>query len=158
MRTLPVLFVLAACNGSSEPDSGTPPVTDSETDTPPPTTDPPGMCGDVTEWDVTLSGKVNAVGGGPASGALVHVEERVWDNQVTPYGSTVSTDANGHFEVLLPDVISVEDCWGLMGYYVVATQGANYAEDGINQPLFTAINGGTLVADISAVPLQLAPQ
>lgn len=157
MRFLIPVFLVGACGGDdTTPDTGTDlPVTDTE----PPTTDttePQGMCGDITYWDVTLFGKVHGPNGMPVAGALVHVEERVWSPQPEVFGSSVSTAADGTFEVLLPRVRSVEDCWGLLDYVAVADHGENVGEMGINSALFNAINDGTFYADISQIPIEVS--
>jgi hypothetical protein len=153
---LPLSLLVTACSGGDGPGSETGTESETTPTTPIEPTEPEGMCGDITYWDVTLTGAVDQANGEPAVGALVHVEERAWTmNQIEQYGPTVTTDSVGNFEVLLPDVRSVEDCWGFMDYNVVATLGGLSGEAELNSVLFSAIDSGTFLADISAIPVEL---
>lgn len=156
MRTTTLAFLSLAACGPRAPvtDTGTPPPTDT-TNTQITTTDPGGLCGDVTTWDVSFSGLVTAAAGGAAAGAQVWVEERAYSAETVIYGSG-TTAGNGLFTIDLDQIVSVQDCWGIvLDYYVVAQQGNATVERGINPVLFSAIDNGTLEADISAIPLQL---
>jgi hypothetical protein len=146
---LVLLPVLAGCSGddSTPGDAGDDGATDTEV------TEPQGQCGDVTTWDVTVTGRVRAPDGNPAANATVRIEDRVW-SPGTIYGTDL-TDGSGVFSILAADLVSVEDCWGQLGYYAVAERDDTSGEAGINSALFTAIDQGTFVADISAIPIDL---
>lgn len=151
------LLVLVGCGGSaggtSPTDTG-PPATDTDTDEPIPTTTG-GQCGDTTRWDVEVRGRVVDAYGAPAVGADVRLEERAYSMQDEVYGSG-PTDGTGGFTFSASQVVSVEDCWAtLLDYVVVAESGDLRAERDANSELFSAIDGGSLVADLSAFPLVL---
>jgi hypothetical protein len=145
--------LLLACSVACSGDGGAPDGDDDDDDVPGETDEPNGQCGDVTTWDVTVTGRVRAPGGGAAAGATVRIEDRVWDAGKV-YG-TATTDAMGAFTILAEDLVSVEDCWGMLGYYAVAERDDTSGEAGINSALFSAIDTGSLTADISAVPIDL---
>ena len=110
-----------------------------------------GACGEVSTWDVSLSGTVESASG-PVAGALVTLEDRGWEPGTT-LGSA-ETEADGGFVIEAVGVTSVEDCWGtLLNYVVVAEDGDLRGERGINSPLYDAIASGSLEADISGAPL-----
>jgi hypothetical protein len=148
-RFLPLLLpLLAACAGDDstpgDDDDGTPGTHDTE---------PQGQCGDVTYWDVTVTGRVRTPQGGPAVGASVRIENREWDPG-TVY-VTGTTDAMGAFSVLAPQMVQVEECSGLLGHYAVAELGELSGEAGLDSAVFTAVDQGTFVADISQIPIVL---
>ena len=154
------LLLLAACGGAKE--DGTSPVdTDTGTPTtdtsppPTPTTEPQGECGDVTYWDLTVTGRVVDALGDPASGVEVWLEDRAWNPTTTILGQAVS-GADGGFEFAVADLVSVEDCWAtLLDYALVGQRGDEIGEVAMNSVLFAAIDGGTFVADVSYPPLSI---
>ena len=148
-RSLLLLALVAGCSGddTSADDGGNDQIVDTDD------TEPQGLCGDVTYWDLTITGRVRSETGGAAPGATVTIEDRVWVPG-TIYG-TATTDGTGTFTIAVTDLVSVEDCWGMLGYYAVAELGNLSGEAGINSALFTAIDTGSLVADLSAVPIDL---
>jgi hypothetical protein len=148
-RSLVTGALAAGCSG----DAGSSPT---DTDPPADTDDsepPVGLCGDVTQWDLTVLGRVRNAAGSAAIGAAVRIEDRVWIPGME-YGSAV-TNAMGEFEIPVTGLVAVEDCWGLLGYYAVAELGEASGETGINSALFSAIYEGGLVADLTDVPIEL---
>ena len=61
----------------------------------------------------------------------------------------------GTFTIVASQMVQVEDCSGLLGHYAVAELDDLSGEAGINSAVFTAVDSGTLVADLSAVPIDL---
>ena len=59
------------------------------------------------------------------------------------------------FAITITALTSLEDCWGLLDYNVEADKGIFYGEREANTQLFNAINDGTLIADMSLVPIEL---
>ncbi|MCA9489437.1 MAG: hypothetical protein KC621_05925 [Myxococcales bacterium] len=152
------LLLLLACAGSSddtfdtdtdEADTDTDTDADSDADT-----DTSGACGEVTTWDVTLTGYVMGANGQPAPNTHVWVVDRGWTvGNVIADGTS---DAAGYMTLSLHPVTSVEDCWGLILNYVLVGERTNeYGELAINPVLYNAIYGGTLEADLGAFPLEL---
>jgi hypothetical protein len=149
-RAVLLLACAAGCSGDdASPDHGD---DDQHLDTDA-DTDPQGMCGEVTYWDVTVTGRVRTPEGGAASGASVRIENREWEAG-TVYG-TGTTDAMGVFTIAASQMVLVEDCLGFLGHYAVAERDDDYGEAGINSAVFTAVDQGTFVADLSAVPIDL---
>jgi hypothetical protein len=112
-----------------------------------------GACGEVTEWDITVYGVVT-LDGDLVEGASIELEDRGY-NLGTILGSGIS-DANGEFEFLAAQVVSVEDCWGtLLNYYLNAESGDLFGEKKVNTYLHTAIYDETLEADIRGFPVKL---
>ena len=69
---------------------------------------------------------------------------------------TTTTDGDGRFDFEARDVVSVEDCWGTaLDYKLVVVKGTKSMEEDVNSSLFTAIDQGDLVAELSAFPLVL---
>ncbi|MFT7520111.1 MAG: hypothetical protein ACI9MC_002255 [Kiritimatiellia bacterium] len=115
---------------------------------------PSGACGEVTEHVVAVRAKVLDSEASPVIGALVEVQDRGWDPG-TVLGSGL-TNASGEVHLVDLNVTSVEDCWGtLLDYYVVATLDDRTAEKQVNSALFSAIDGGTLEADLRSTPIEL---
>jgi len=147
----PVLFLAFAAGCSGDDTSPDDAADDQPVDSDSPA--PQGQCGDVTHWDVTVTGRVRSAAGGAAAGAAVRIENREWEAG-TVYG-TGTTDAMGAFSILATQMVQVENCSGLLGHYAVAELGTTAGETGINSAVFTAIDTGTFVADLSAVPIEL---
>ncbi len=125
----------------------------------PVTTDPPGACDVVEEYDFTVLASVTTQGGQPFEGADVWFEDRGWTPGAILGNS--SSDANGDVEVVALGVTMVEGC-PILDYWLVAegtdpTGAAVRAENGLNANLYTALDNGTFVADISMFPLELEP-
>lgn len=160
MRTLFRLStaLMLACTGKT-----TVPATGDTTDTgplpqttPDPTGDtgePQGACGDPVLYDMTVIGIVEGPGGEPSQGAHVVLEDRAWN--VGDILGEGFTDENGSFTLAVTGLTSLEDCWGLLGYYIVADKGVFYGERGINTNLFNAIYDGTLTVDLSTFPIEI---
>ena len=137
-----VALAMAGCGGTS-PD-----------DTSPDTVPQGGACGEVTTWDVQVIGLVEDALGNPVEGADVLLEERDWTFGDT-FGNAL-TDAQGRFEFEARDVVSVEGCWGTaLDYKLVVVKGTKTLEEDVNSNLFTAIDQGDLIADLTAFPLVL---
>lgn len=127
--------------------------TSEPTDTAPDPTDP-GACGDVSHWAITLLGRVTLNTGNPAVGAHAWLQDDGWIPGTVVGEAT--TDDQGRFEMALPNVTSVENCWGtLLDYQLNAELGTLAGARGINTDLFNAIYTGELVADTTAFPLQM---
>jgi hypothetical protein len=155
MRLFPLVILLSACGDETPTTADSAPAADSSGgDGPTPPGAPPGQCGDVGYFDVSVVGLVVGPDGTAAVGAAVSLEERNWDPQTYASGTT---DAYGAFTLVASQIVGVEDCWGVaVDYVVVATQGSASAERDVNQSLFNAVSpGGDGVADISAFPLEL---
>ena len=105
-----------------------------------------GACGDVSEHDVTISGGVLTPDGDPADGAVVWLDDRAWN--FTELGNSVA-DQDGRFTLRATGVTSVEDCWGMLDYVLVAEHASGYGEDGLNPQLRSAIDDGSLVVDLT---------
>ncbi len=124
---------------------------------PPPDTD--GACGDVTTHDVTLLGAV-VLDDLPFEGATIWVEDRGWEpGTILAEGVT---GADGTVTFALDDLVSVEDCWGVLLDYVAVASAVSPAdgstlsgETDLNSHLFSAIDSGSLVADFSPFPIEL---
>jgi hypothetical protein len=115
-------------------------------------TTPTGACGAVTTHDVNISGVVHDGGGAGADGAVVSLEERSWDPGTL---GTATAASDGTFTISAT-ITGVEDCWGTaLDYWLVASGDAGTAEDAVNQPLFNAVDDGSLTADVSGFPLVL---
>lgn len=113
-----------------------------------------GACGDVTEHDLRLRGRV-LQDGAPVQGADVRLEERAWHPGSKVFGAAV-TDAGGAFVFDAPGVVSVEDCWGtVLDYVLVAVRGDARVEDPVNSSLFGAITDGVDTVDLTNFPLEL---
>jgi hypothetical protein len=165
MRTAPLaaLCLLAACSsdggadktGDTAPADTAPQTTDTQTDTGT-STGPIGECGDVTLHDLTLLGSVALMNGLPAAGASVWIEDRAWAPQDEVLGQA-TTDGDGLFTLPITGLTSVEDCWGsALDYVVVAELGDQRGERGVNASLYASIQDGTLQADISGSPIEMA--
>jgi len=123
-------------------------------DTSPVTVPQGGACGEVTTWNVQVIGLVHDAVGVPVEGADVVLEELDWTFGDT-FGFT-TTDVEGRFDFEARDVVSVEDCWGTaLDYKLIVVKGTSSMEEGVNSNLFSAIDQGDLVADMSAFPLVL---
>lgn len=160
MRASPRLitaFLLTACGTKSEEtatgDTSTTPLpqTTPTGDTAP--TDPQGACGDPVLYDLTVLGVVIGPTGDPSPGAHVVLEDRAWT--VGDILGEAYTDTDGVFSLAVADLTSLEDCWGLLGYYIEADKGTFYTERGINNQLFNAIMDASFVTDLSLFPLVL---
>jgi hypothetical protein len=162
MNTRAFLFLgLVACSGGddkSEPTStghtGAIPLHS----TPTTDTEPTGACGPPIDYDLTLTGLVQGASGEPGADTTLEVEDRGWTPGLIL--GTATTDAYGAFTMTLTDVTSVEDCWGTLLNYVLigerdAFGGPEAGELGINTPLYNAIQDGTLLADLGALPFTL---
>ena len=161
-----LIFALAACQGNGTLTVLDPNATNGSSGTllgpgtggpdtitgPTVTTTGGGACGDVTEHDVRILGKVLAPDGDGAVAAVVYLEDRAWN--MTELGSTV-TDGNGEFDFVAMGVTAVQNCWGLLDYVIVAEHQLGIGEDGINPPLRGAIDEGTLEADLTNSPIRL---
>jgi len=111
-----------------------------------------GACGEVSTWDVEVRGMVVDTEEVAVHGAAVQLEDRGWEAG-TVLG-TATTDDDGLFTLGATGVTSVEGCWGtVLDYVLVATEGGRTGSKDVNSHLFHAIDGGTLVADISTFPL-----
>lgn len=160
MRTLPCMLtaLLLACSG----DKGSPTAETGDSTPLPQTTptgetadtgEPQGACGDPVLYDLTLIGMVLGPEGLPSQGAHVQLEDRAWvPGDILGEGFT---DDAGSFSITITGLTSLEDCWGLLDYNVEADKGIFYGEREANTHLFNAINDGTLIADMSIVPIEL---
>ncbi len=114
-----------------------------------------GACGEVSEWDVNVIISVTQ-DGAPAEGADVSLVEDAWHIPAKRWYGGV-TDADGIVEFIAPDVVSVEDCWGIaLLYYVEAQKGADlYGRRDMNSSLFGAITDKDYEADVRLFPVEL---
>lgn len=138
--TFSLLSLLLACSPSK--DSAPVETTDSQD----------GACGAVSTHVVTVRAKV-LVGGQPAAGLRVYLDDRGWEMKSVGEGNT---GANGEVEFVADPVTSVENCWGtVLNYWIVAenTDGST-VEDDMNTELFNAIDDGSLVSDVTGFPLE----
>ena len=137
-RMLPLTLAIAVACGSGGVDSGT-------------GTDDDGACGDVTTHTVTVRGDVQDASGAAVQDAEVRLEERNWEPGILAEGTT---DDTGRYE-LTAEITSVEDCWATaLDYWVVVTDGELTVEDDLNQPLFNAIDDGSLDVDVATIVLE----
>ncbi len=134
-------------DADTDTDTDTDADTDTDTDT-----DTTGFCGEVSVWDLQLVGKVVDADGQGVQGVSLKLDDRGW-NTGTVLG-TASTNWQGQFEMDVNQLTSVEDCWGIiLDYVLVGEKGGESSEKGINPFLHGAITDGSLVADITTVPL-----
>ena len=163
LATLLSLLCLAACQGDGtltviDPNAASPTdglIQPTEEPTTVPTTSgnpTAGACGDVTVHDVRLVGGVVFQNGDDAADVDVFLDDRAWENEIL--GGT-TTNGAGQFDFLAQGVTDVEDCWGLLDYVLVAEDGQDSVEDGINPQLRTAIADGTLIVDLGPDALTL---
>ncbi len=133
----------------------TTPTTDTDTsETSDPTEPPDGLCGDITEWDLTVVGDIVDWRGEPYDGVEIRLDDRGWVPGTIM--GTGATDATGRYTLDVEDLTSVEDCWGtLLDYVIVATAGDLEVEEGVNSQLYGAIADGTLTVDLTIFPLVL---
>ena len=115
---------------------------------------PPSACGDVTDgWDITVKGVVT-LRGKPAAGAVVTLTENVWVPG-TVHGDA-QVDASGLFVLDARDMVSVEDCWGIMlDYTLEARLGDVAVSRNINAPTLGAWTRGESLVDLSEFPFEL---
>ena len=107
-----------------------------------------GGCGDVRTWPIRVEGTVVEPNGTPVNNAEVRLEDRGWNPSVTTMGAG-QTNAQGRYDFEVPELIDVEDCWGvLLNYYIVAERGPAFGEDDVNPSLLAAINDQSLVANL----------
>ncbi|MEN0065101.1 MAG: hypothetical protein AAGA48_23360 [Myxococcota bacterium] len=113
-------------------------------------------CGKTTFHDIMLTGGINALGGQPATGATVALQDFTFQPPQV-LGSTSSSAGSFTFDV--QRLKSIEDCWGngRLDYRIVGTLDDTRAEERINNAIFNAIFGddANKVVDLSALPLQL---
>jgi hypothetical protein len=154
------LSSLVACSGKSGETTGDTSTTDTvdtvgtgdTSDTQ--TTEPSGACGDPILYDLTVIGTVTSGPGQYAPAAHVVLEDRGWEPG-TILGEGF-TDEKGVFQLSVVGLTSLENCWGtVLDYVLEADKGVFYGEKDINTNLFNAIEDGSLVADMSAFPLQM---
>ncbi len=116
-------------------------------------------CGEGTKHDVEIVARV--VSGGEANfreepGIEVSLDDRGYTGLILGMGTT---DANGEVSFMAVGVTALEgDCGALLDYWVVATDpndASRTVEDDMNAELHTAIDGGSLRADIRDFPLDL---
>lgn len=139
------ILTLGAC-GSSEDTDPVDTITDDTND---------GACGDVSEHNVHVIISVTE-DGVPAEGADVSLVEDAWHTpEKSWYGGV--TDANGIIEFDAPNIVSVEECWGIALYYIATAQkGAElYGETDMNSSLYGAITDEDYLADVSLFPIEL---
>ncbi len=119
------------------------------------TGEPEGACGDVTTWNVVLTGTVEDAVGNPLVGAEITLEDRGW--MPTTVLATDISDGYGAFALDVVGLTSVENCWGTLLDYVVigSTSEGRVGEDDVNPSLFDAVYVGPLSASMP-VPLVLA--
>ena len=140
--TVIMVSLLVACGGSSE-----------DTDDSDDLGGEGGACGEITEHNLSILGRVTQ-DGQPVEGADVWIEERLWTFGQR-FGNGI-TDADGVFEFQAQRVVAVEDCWGTaLDYVAVVVRGDDTAEDDMNSSLFDAINSGTFSVDTTAFPIKL---
>ena len=102
----------------------------------------------VSEIFSPVSGTVVEPNGTPVNNAEVRLEDRGWNPSVTTMGAG-QTNAQGRYDFEVPELIDVEDCWGvLLNYYIVAERGPAFGEDDVNPSLLAAINDQSLVANL----------
>jgi hypothetical protein len=160
MRISALGLLLVACSGKSGDTTGdtSAPVTADTADTvdtnDTQTTEPSGACGDPIQYNLTVIGTVTSGPGQYAPGAHVVLEDRGWEPG-TILGEGV-TDNKGVFTLDVVGLTSLENCWGtVLDYVLEADKGVFYGERDINSNLFNAIEDGSLVADMSAFPLEM---
>ena len=145
-RLMSVLLVCGGCSATKE-----------TTDTSAENQDsgpPPSACGEVIDgWDITVKGVVT-LRGEPATDASVRMVENVWVPGTTHGNATV--DTYGRFDLLARDMVSVEDCWGIMlDYTVEISLGEMAVSRNINAPILGAWTRGESLVDLTAFPFEL---
>mgnify|MGYP001610474467 CR=1 FL=1 len=113
-------------------------------------------CGDPVAYDVEVTAKVVDSGGKGVEGIEVALDDRGWTNSILGSGLT---SRSGLVTFSAKGVTALDGCWGtVLNYWVVATDPADpsrTAEADMNTELYNAIDGGSLVADVSDFPLAL---
>ena len=160
MRFFSLAAVVLLC-GCEEPAPGVisdPTLTDTEEPSTTEDTDtvvqepPDGLCGDVTTWDLHISGAVVDYLERPFEEVEIQLVDKGWVPGTIM--ATATTDAEGLYEFDVDQLTSVEDCWGtLLDYVIVATWKELLVEDGVNAQLYGAINDGSLEVDLYTFPL-----
>lgn len=115
---------------------------------------PPSACGAVIDgWEINIQGIV-LLRGEPATEALVTVRENVWVPGTV--NGNANVDAVGGFTLLAQDMVSVEDCWGIMlDYSLDVSLGDMELSRNINAPILGAWTRGESVVDLTAFPFEL---
>ncbi|MEQ1500587.1 MAG: carboxypeptidase-like regulatory domain-containing protein [Myxococcota bacterium] len=118
------------------------------------TTDPQGACGDVTEIDVTISGRVVNDDGAGIPDANVQLEERNW-SPGTVHGEA-TTDGSGSFSMTARALPVVEGCWGTaVQFWLVGEAQDLVGEKPMNPQIIGAFDDGSLSVDLGPFPLVL---
>jgi len=104
-------------------------------------------------WEIGVKGVVT-LRGEPATGASVRMVENVWVPGTLNGAATV--DAYGRFAFSARDMVSVEDCWGIMLDYTVEVSLDGFAlTRNINAPILGAWTRGDSLVDLTAFPFEL---
>lgn len=115
-------------------------------------------CGTPTIHTVSVSFAVVDAQGNGVSNLDVVLEDRAWEPGVLGSGQT---DGNGLGELLAESVTDLPNCWGTMlSYVVVVEDPSGYyadAEKPVNSYLYGAISDGSNQADLTAFPIEVAP-
>jgi len=102
-------------------------------------------CGEVSTFDLVLNGWVINEAGSPVGGAMLQLEERVWEPGHVH--ASVQTDEDGMFELSATGLTSVADCWGSALQYWIFGETSDMAGD---LPVNTVIVEGMLGANSDA--------
>jgi len=157
MRTILPCILLFGCDEMEEVETTVPtvPIVTDTIETTDMEEPPDGACGDVTHVDMRLLGVVNNEQGNPAPFAEVSLEDRGWEPG-TLLGFAYA-DLKGRFDLPITQLADVEGCWEtILNYTVVAELGPQSGEFKVNSRLQAAITNGSLVADISDVPINMS--
>lgn len=141
--TFSLLFFVACTAGSDEEDSGSSP------------DDVGTECGDPTTYDIEISARVVDGKGTGLGGMRVYLDDRGYTYAELGEGSTRAT---GDVTFTATGVTWIDDCPGLLDYWIVVvdpSDDARTAEDDMNTQLYNSIQDGSLAVDVSEFPLEL---
>ncbi len=114
-------------------------------------------CGEIVYHDLVFEGVVLGVGGQPASGVTVELQDFTF--LPPPPLGTATSAAGGTFTFAVTNLKAYTgDCWGngVIDYRVVATLGDASDEVLVNQPIFNSIyEEGDKVVELDTPPLRL---
>ena len=113
-----------------------------------------GACGEPSEVDLALRVSVQGADGSWLQDIDVVLEDRGWTNEQLGGGIT---NGEGEVEFVASGVTDLPGCWGTMlDYVVLATDPRgdwSAGEKSANSYLHSAIEDGTMEADMRAFPL-----
>ena len=118
-----------------------------------------GACGDASYWDITVRAKVQDEGGSPLADMAVELDDE--STGATGALGSGTTNPQGLVELLATGVEFREGCVGtLYDYQTIVTDPAGIygeAKEEMDSNLYNATIDGTLIADITNVPIVMTP-